>query len=63
MIIKHLLNNYLDMSEQKAKVCFVGHSSVGKTCLIKRFVEGVFDPDQGATVAFEAIDADVEVDG
>ncbi len=36
---------------------------MGKTCLIKRFVDGVFDPDQGATVAMEAIDKEIDVDG
>lgn len=32
------------------KVVLIGNSGVGKTCLVRRFTQGVFPKGQGATI-------------
>ena len=50
-------------AENKAKICFVGHSSVGKTSIIKRFVFGDFDKDSTPTQNLETTDKTIKVKG
>lgn len=38
------------------KVVIIGDSGVGKTCLIQRFTNGVFNESQAATVGASFID-------
>ena len=35
------------------KVVLVGNAGVGKTCLVRRFTQGMFPPGQGATIGVD----------
>ncbi|ESP04414.1 hypothetical protein LOTGIDRAFT_223901 [Lottia gigantea] len=45
------------------KVVLIGNAGVGKTCLVRRFTEGLFPPGQGATIGVDFMIKTVEVDG
>ena len=45
------------------KVVLVGNAGVGKTCLVRRFTQGMFPPGQGATIGVDFMIKTVEVDG
>merc|ERR1712071_132716 len=45
------------------KVVLIGNAGVGKTCLVRRFTQGVFPPGQGATIGVDFKMKTVEVDG
>lgn len=45
------------------KVVLVGNAGVGKTCLVRRFTQGLFPPGQGATIGVDFMIKTVEVDG
>lgn len=45
------------------KVVLIGNAGVGKTCLVRRFTQGVFPPGQGATIGVDFMIKTVEVDG
>ena len=45
------------------KICFVGHSHVGKTSLIKALTTGEFSEDVTPTIEGETTDHTIEVDG
>ena len=53
----------MDGGDAKAKICFVGHSSVGKTSIIKTLVEGKFEEAKGPTVSMETTDFEIEANG
>nr|CAH7763645.1 unnamed protein product [Callosobruchus chinensis] len=38
------------------KVVLVGNAGVGKTCLVRRFTQGLFPPGQGATIGLQIWD-------
>lgn len=37
------------------KVVLIGNSGVGKTCLVRRFTQGVFPKGQGATIGVDFV--------
>ena len=41
----------------------VGNAGVGKTCLVRRFTQGMFPPGQGATIGVDFMIKTVEIDG
>lgn len=45
------------------KIVLVGNAGVGKTCLVRRFTQGLFPPGQGATIGVDFMIKTVEVDG
>merc|ERR1712071_375723 len=45
------------------KVVLIGNAGVGRTCLVRRFTQGVFPPGQGATIGVDFMIKTVEVDG
>ncbi|XP_013419946.1 ras-related protein Rab-30 isoform X2 [Lingula anatina] len=45
------------------KVVLIGNAGVGKTCLVRRFTQGLFPPGQGATIGVDFMIKTVEVDG
>ncbi|XP_011495422.1 PREDICTED: ras-related protein Rab-30-like isoform X1 [Ceratosolen solmsi marchali] len=44
------------------KVVLVGNAGVGKTCLVRRFTQGLFPPGQGATIGVDFMIKTVEVE-
>lgn len=44
------------------KVVLIGNAGVGKTCLVRRFTQGVFPAGQGATIGVDFMIKTVEVD-
>nr|CAD7591774.1 unnamed protein product [Timema genevievae] len=44
------------------KVVLVGNAGVGKTCLVRRFTQGLFPPGQGATIGVDFMIKTVEID-
>ncbi|XP_041357005.1 ras-related protein Rab-30-like [Gigantopelta aegis] len=45
------------------KVVLIGNAGVGKTCLVRRFTQGLFPPGQGATIGVDFMIKTVEVNG
>lgn len=45
------------------KVVLIGNAGVGKTCLVRRFTQGLFPPGQGATIGVDFMIKSVEIDG
>ncbi|XP_032812524.1 ras-related protein Rab-30 [Petromyzon marinus] len=45
------------------KIVLIGNAGVGKTCLVRRFTQGLFPPGQGATIGVDFMIKTVEVDG
>lgn len=45
------------------KVVLVGNAGVGKTCLVRRFTQGLFPKGQGATIGVDFMIKTVEVEG
>lgn len=45
------------------KVVLVGNAGVGKTCLVRRFTQGLFPPGQGATIGVDFMIKTIDVDG
>nr|XP_022324245.1 ras-related protein Rab-30-like isoform X1 [Crassostrea virginica] len=45
------------------KVVLIGEAGVGKTCLVRRFTQGLFPPGQGATIGVDFMIKTVEVNG
>ncbi|XP_046352725.2 ras-related protein Rab-30-like [Haliotis rubra] len=45
------------------KVVLIGNAGVGKTCLVRRFTQGLFPPGQGATIGVDFMIKTVEVEG
>ena len=48
---------------QQLQVVLVGNAGVGKTCLVRRFTQGMFPPGQGATIGVDFMIKTVEIDG
>ncbi|CAG0878877.1 unnamed protein product [Darwinula stevensoni] len=40
-----------------------GNAGVGKTCLVRRFTQGLFPPGQGATIGVDFMIKSVDIDG
>jgi len=45
------------------KVVLIGNAGVGKTCLVRRFTQGLFPPGQGATIGVDFMIKTVDIDG
>jgi len=45
------------------KVVLVGNAGVGKTCLVRRFTQGLFPPGQGATIGVDFMIKSVDING
>jgi len=45
------------------KVVLIGNAGVGKTCLVRRFTQGLFPPGQGATIGVDFMIKSVDVGG
>lgn len=45
------------------KVVLIGNAGVGKTCLVRRFTQGLFPPGQGATIGVDFMIKTLEVGG
>ena len=45
------------------QVVLVGNAGVGKTCLVRRFTQGMFPPGQGATIGVDFMIKTVEIEG
>ncbi|XP_013384995.1 ras-related protein Rab-20 [Lingula anatina] len=44
------MSNTAKKKKADLKVVIVGEASIGKTCLIRRYIEGTFDPDTSTTL-------------
>ncbi|KAJ7320025.1 hypothetical protein JRQ81_019536 [Phrynocephalus forsythii] len=45
------------------KIVLIGNAGVGKTCLVRRFTQGLFPPGQGATIGVDFMIKTVEING
>ncbi|XP_051521115.1 ras-related protein Rab-30 isoform X3 [Myxocyprinus asiaticus] len=45
------------------KIVLLGNAGVGKTCLVRRFTQGLFPPGQGATIGVDFMIKTVEIKG
>lgn len=45
------------------KVVLIGDAGVGKTCLVRRFTQGLFPPGQAATIGVDFMIKTVEIEG
>ena len=65
-LIKHFTDEQMATMEDYKylfKVVLVGNAGVGKTCLVRRFTQGMFPPGQGATIGVDFMIKTVEVEG
>ncbi|VDM81502.1 unnamed protein product [Strongylus vulgaris] len=44
------------------KVVLVGNAGVGKTCLVRKFTQGIFPPGQSATIGVDFMIKTVKID-
>src|SRR5256885_12674494 len=49
--------------KMKVKVCLVGEGAVGKTCLIRRFIQDQFDDRYISTLGAKVSKKEIKVDG
>ncbi|KAL4230870.1 Ras-related protein Rab-30 [Mactra antiquata] len=45
------------------KIVLIGEAGVGKTCLVRRFTQGLFPPGQAATIGVDFMIKTVEIEG
>lgn len=57
------LNDTMEDYKFLFKVVLVGNAGVGKTCLVRRFTQGMFPPGQGATIGVDFMIKTVEIEG
>lgn len=60
-VIKYWFKDIMDDYKFLFKVVLVGNAGVGKTCLVRRFTQGLFPPGQGATIGVDFMIKTVEV--
>lgn len=53
----------MDRQKMKVKVCLVGEGAVGKTCLIRRFIQDQFDDRYISTLGAKVSKKEIQVDG
>src|SRR5439155_2825577 len=53
----------MDRQKMKVKVCLVGEGAVGKTCLIRRFIQDQFDDRYISTLGAKVSKKEIKVDG
>ena len=51
------------MSTRQIKMCLVGNSGVGKTCIISRFTTNVFNQNVGSTIGANFVGHDFTIKG
>ena len=47
---------------EEVKLIVVGETNVGKTSLIKQYIENIFSEEKTATVGYDTISKDLEID-
>ncbi len=53
----------MDRPRMKVKICLVGEGAVGKTCLIRRFIQDQFDDRYISTLGAKVSKKEIKVDG
>src|SRR5437773_12425178 len=53
----------MDRQKMKVKICLVGEGAVGKTCLIRRFIQDQFDDRYISTVGAKVSKKEIKIDG
>jgi len=53
----------MDRPKMKVKICLVGEGAVGKTCLIRRFIQDQFDDRYISTLGAKVSKKEIKVDG
>src|SRR6266511_3016357 len=53
----------MDRQRMKVKICLVGEGAVGKTCLIRRFIQDQFDDRYISTLGAKVSKKEIKVDG
>nr|AKQ01953.1 small GTP-binding protein [uncultured euryarchaeote Rifle_16ft_4_minimus_309] len=53
----------MDHQKMKVKICLVGEGAVGKTCLIRRFIQDQFDDRYISTLGAKVSKKEIKVDG
>jgi small GTP-binding protein len=53
----------MDRQRMKVKICLVGEGAVGKTCLIRRFIQDQFDDRYISTLGAKVSKKELKVDG
>ena len=49
------------MTKEAVKICLVGDTSVGKTCIVNRLVKGIFNTSEKSTIGSNFVTASVPV--
>ncbi|KAF4103884.1 hypothetical protein G5714_014871 [Onychostoma macrolepis] len=58
-----LLSMSMEDYDYLFKIVLIGNAGVGKTCLVRRFTQGLFPPGQGATIGVDFMIKTVEIKG
>ena len=53
----------MDRQKMKVKICLVGEGAVGKTCMIRRFIQDQFDDRYISTLGAKVSKKEIKVDG
>ena len=53
----------MDRQKMKVKICLVGEGAVGKTCLIRRFIQDQFDDRYISTLGAKVSKKEIKLDG
>ena len=53
----------MDRQKMKVKICLVGEGAVGKTCLIRRFIQDQFDDRYISTLGAKVSKKEIKTDG
>src|SRR2546430_13947298 len=53
----------MDRQKMKVKICLVGEGAVGKTCLIRRFIQDQFDDRYISTLGAKVSKKEIKVHG
>src|SRR5947208_3724254 len=53
----------MDRQKMKVKICLVGEGAVGKTCLIRRFIQDEFDDRYISTLGAKVSKKEIKLDG
>ena len=48
------------MTQDAVKLCIIGDSGVGKTCISSRLVDGTFKPDEKSTIGASCVTTNIE---
>src|SRR5207253_9041671 len=53
----------MDRQKMEVKICLVGEGAVGKTCLIRRFIQDQFDDRYISTLGAKVSKKEIKIDG